>query len=92
MTVATLANIGGSYGATVLAARKRAGIVLTEASGTGFMCRSGQMGVIRGDGGRFRLDRVGRSGRMTARGPVNGKSYLIIERASHHPRLRKKER
>jgi hypothetical protein len=27
--------------------------------------RSGQMGVIRGDGGRLRLNRAGRSGRMT---------------------------
>ena len=53
-------------GARVLAARKRAGIVPAEASGTGFVCRGGQMGVIRGDGGFFRLNRVGRSDRMTA--------------------------
>ncbi len=51
-------------GARVEAARKRAGIVLTVVSGAGMVRRSGEPGVVCGDGGRFALNRAGRSDRL----------------------------
>ena len=65
-------------GAGVGAARKRAGIVVPEASEAGLAPWSGQIGAIHGERGRFRLTREFSCGRMMIENPVNGESHLIM--------------
>ena len=58
------------------AARKRAGIVVAEASEAGLAPRSGQPGLIHAGTRDACLDGVGRLDRITDRGSIDGKSHL----------------
>ena len=68
------------------AARKRAGIVVAEATGVGFAPRSGQMGVIHRDGGRLSFNRAVRLDMIGAGDLPNGKSRLSASK-SHQSEL-----
>ncbi len=55
-------------------ARKRVGIVVLEASGTGLVPRRGQRGAIHGERRRSRLSREFSCGRVMIENPANGES------------------